>query len=59
MAQSPSQPSRPVRVKEKLVAELEVLKSDDLWVGRLQREQGACAHVSNAKLLPPSPPSPR
>jgi hypothetical protein len=36
--------------KEKLVASLEKLTSDDLWVARTNKDKGL-AHVSNAKLL--------
>jgi hypothetical protein len=36
--------------KEKLVASLEKLTSDDLWVSRTNQSKGL-AHVSNAKLL--------
>jgi hypothetical protein len=36
--------------KEKLVASLEKLTSDDLWVARTNKGKGL-AHVSNAKLL--------
>ncbi len=36
--------------KAKLVAELEKLSKDDLWVARTNKDKGL-AHVSNAKLL--------
>lgn len=36
--------------KAKLVAELEKLTGDDLWVSRTNKEKGL-AHVSNSKLL--------
>jgi hypothetical protein len=36
--------------KEKLVAALEKLTGDDLWVSRTNKDKGL-AHVSNAKLL--------
>jgi hypothetical protein len=36
--------------KEKLVASLEKLTTDDLWVARTNKDKGL-AHVSNAKLL--------
>ncbi len=41
---------QPSATKRKLVAALEKLTADDLWVARTNKEKGL-AHVSNAKLL--------